>query len=172
MRRGSVVVGILLLAGLVVGIAYWRLTTNPPPVDDGVAAVSPSAKPATPPPNRAESEAEKTRRLVLGTWQDHYKGKRTMILNDDGTGTMVCELSGIQATLFASKLRFDMHWSLEGKILKKRTVSGEPRDKVNLILNMMGNVAEDTIQELTDERLLLLDKDGKTQYDWKRIKPE
>jgi len=165
MRRRSAVFGILLLAFVAGGIVYWRLSTVPPAANDGVASATPATKPA-------DTEQEKNRRQLLGTWQDHYKGKRTMTLNEDGTGTMLCELSGVQATLFASKLRFDMHWSLEGKILKKTTVGGEPSDKVNLILNMMGNTAEDSIQELTDDRLLLLDKDGKTQYDWKRFKPE
>lgn len=95
-----------------------------------------------------------------------------MTLNDDGTGTMLVELSGLQATLLASKLRFDMRWSLVEKILQKQTVGGEPSEKVNLILNTMGNTADDTILELTDDRLLLLDKDGKTKYDWKRVKAD
>lgn len=165
MRRRSAVFGILVIGVVAGGTAYWRLSTVPSSANDGVSG-------ATPATNPGESEEGKTRRQLLGAWQDHYKGKRAMTLNEDGTGTMVCELSGVQAALFASKLRFDMRWSLEGKILKKRTVGGEPSDKVNLILNMMGNVAEETIQELTDDRLLLLDKDGKTKYEWKRIKSE
>jgi hypothetical protein len=164
------VFGVLLLVFVTGGIAYWQLTAappavDPPPVDGGVARATPTTAPA-------ESEEGKTLRRLLGNWQDHYKGKRTMTLKEDGTGTMLCELSGVQATLFAAKLRFDMRWSLDGKILKKTTVGGEPKEKVNLILNMMGNTAAETIQELTDDRLLLLDKDGKTQYDWKRIKAE
>jgi hypothetical protein len=162
MRRQSILLCLLALA-IAGGIAYWRLTAEPPSPSDGFAV-------ATPATNKAETEEEKTRRKLLGVWQDHYQGKRTMTLNEDGTGTMLVELSGFQATLFASKLRFDMRWSLEGKILKKRSVGGEPSNKVNMILNTMGNTAEDTIQELTDDRLLLLDKNGKTQYDWKRIK--
>ena len=46
---------------------------------------------------------------------------------------------------------------------EKTHVKGEPDDKVNLILRMMGNTAEDTILEITEDRLLLLDKDGKTR---------
>jgi len=95
-----------------------------------------------------------------------------MTLNDDGTGTMLVELSGVQAALFASKLRFDMQWSLDGKKLIKKTIGGEPASKVNLILNTMGDTAEDTIVEVTADRLLLLDKDGKTQYDWRRVKSD
>jgi len=43
---------------------------------------------------------------------------------------------------------------------------------VNLVLNMAGNTGEDTILELTDDRLLLLNKDGKTKYNWQRAKKD
>src|SRR5262245_36376898 len=106
MRSRSAVFAILFLAFLAGGFAYWRLTTEPPPGNEDIVSTPPASPvPAT---NRAETEEEKSRHQLLGTWQDHYKGKRTMTLKEDGTGTMRCELSGVQATLFASKLRFDM----------------------------------------------------------------
>jgi hypothetical protein len=37
-----------------------------------------------------------------------------------------------------------------------------------LILKLYGKEAEYTILELTDDRMLLLDSDGKTRYDWRR----
>jgi hypothetical protein len=51
-------------------------------------------------------------------------------------------------------------------------VSGEPADKVNLILNTMGNTSVETVLEVNDEHLLTLDKYGKTKYDWKQVKKE
>lgn len=153
--------GAVLVLGMVLSIAYWKLTA--PPLPDFVPDVTPPAvKPA------AESEEQLLRRRLLGVWQDEYQGKRTMTLTDDGKGTMLVELSGLQATLFAPRLRFDMQWTLNGKKLKKKTVGGEPADRVNLILNTMGNTAEDTILEVSEDRLLLLDKNGSTKYDWKR----
>jgi hypothetical protein len=114
------------------------------------------------------AEDEAMRLQVLGVWEDDYEGKRTMTLNADGTGTMVVELSGAKALLFASELRFDMEWSLaEGK-LTKRTIGGEPSVKVNLILRTMGDTATEPVLEVTEERLVLLDKDGKTRYEWRR----
>jgi hypothetical protein len=172
-RKKGVLLGtaLVLLTG---GILYWRLTSSPPSHADATPPGSNStseAEPAKPGSNpKPETEEQKTRRMLLGVWQDEYKGKRTMKLNEDGTGTMDVQLSGWQATLFASKLHFDMKWSRDGKTLTKRTVRGEPADKVNLILNTMGDTAKDTILELTEDRLLLLDKDGKTKYDWKRPK--
>jgi len=163
---------ILLLLLIVVsgGITYRTITTPPAPQkDDLTDALPPSNSDDGP---KSETPEEKRRRLLLGVWQDEYQGKRTMTLNDDGTGTMVVELTGVQASLFAARLRFDMKWSLNGDKLIKTTVGGEPAKKVNLILKMMGDTAEDTILEITDERLLLLDKDGTTEYDWKRVQQD
>ncbi len=108
------------------------------------------------------------RQLVVGIWEDDYQGHRTMTLNEDGTATMVVELSGMKATLFAARLEFNMQWSLEDGRLKKRTLGGKPEGRVNMILKMMGDRVDEPILELTEDRLLLLDKDGETQYDWRR----
>jgi hypothetical protein len=164
--QSKILMLLILLLGLGGYFVYSRLTLPPPPTK--------ATEPGKPPENvpRKETEEEKARRQVLGVWQDNYQGKRTMTLNEDGTGTMLVELTGLQATLVAPQLRFDMQWTLQGKVLQKRTVGGEPADKVNLILNTMGNTAEDTILEVSADQLLLLDKDGKTHYDWKRIKQD
>jgi hypothetical protein len=164
-KRGVLLVAALAL--LTAGVAYWRLTSSPPSLPDEGGHATPTADVA-----RVETAADGTRRQLLGIWQDHYRGTRTMTLNGDGTGTMLVELAGLQATLFAPRLRFDLRWSLDGKKLTKKTVGGEPADKVNLILNTMGNTAEGTILEVTADRLLLLDKDGKTRYDWKRLRKD
>lgn len=120
------------------------------------------------PPQSADQD-ERFRRLVVGTWEDDYQGKRTMTFKEDGTATMVVELQGAKATLFASRLRFDMKWSVDNGRLKKRTIGGEPSLKVRLILNMMGDRVDEPILELSENRLLLLDRDGKTKYDWRRV---
>ena len=39
-----------------------------------------------------------------------------------------------------------------------------------MILSTMGDHVDEPILELTEDHLLLLDKDGKTKYDWKRVK--
>ena len=39
-------------------------------------------------------------RSMLETWEDDYKGHRTLTLNADGTGTMVVELDGLAANSF------------------------------------------------------------------------
>lgn len=107
-------------------------------------------------------------RQIVGTWQDDYQGQRTMTLRPDGKGTMLVELSGIRARLFAEKLEFEMEWSVEQGRLKKRTIGGQPAVIVQWILKTMGDRVDEPILELTDQRLLLQDQDGKTKYDWRR----
>jgi len=131
-----------------------------------------ASKASDPPPAAPIDPDERFRRLVVGTWQDEYQGKRTMTLREDGKGTMLVELSGMKATLFAPRLRFDMVWSIEGGRLKKRTVGGEPETQVRMVLKMMGDQVDEPILELSSDRLLLLDKDGKTKYDWRRVPSE
>jgi len=121
-------------------------------------------------PSEPDPRDEEFRQLVVGTWEDEYQGKRTMTLEEDGTGTMVVELSGAKAKWFAERLEFEMVWSVEKGRLKKRTLKGKPAVTVNLILKTMGDRVDEPILELTEERLLLLDKDGKTKYDWRRIR--
>jgi hypothetical protein len=94
-----------------------------------------------------------------------------MTLHEDGSGIMIVELSGLQASLFARRLEFNMEWSVEDGRLKKRTIDGQPAGRVNMILKMMGDRVDEPILELTEERLLLLDKDGETRYDWRRTDP-
>jgi hypothetical protein len=127
----------------------------------------------------AQEEASKTpkedqdalyRKQIIGTWEDEYQGKRTMKVKADGTATMIVELSGIKAALYASRLEFDMVWSIENGRLKKRTTGGRPAGRVNFVLKMMGDRVDEPILELTSERLLLLDANGKTKYDWRRVK--
>src|SRR4051812_212729 len=103
MRCRSAIFGMLLL--LPSGIACMNLTNDRrkdevPPRKDPVSNAIPAAADTI------------DRRKLLGTWQDHYQGTRTMTLKDDGTATMVVELKGIQANLMAPKLTFDMRWTL------------------------------------------------------------
>jgi hypothetical protein len=119
-------------------------------------------------PTGAHDSNARCRAKVLGEWEDDYQGKRHLTVNDDGTGTMVVDLDGIGKKLFAARLAFDLEWSVaDGRIVMK-TLGGEPKAKVQLVLKLYGSEADYKILELTDERMLLLDADGKTKYDWRR----
>ena len=166
MTRRKLILPLLIVASF----CAWRWAVSPVHLTDAI----PRSQLSTTPTEMGETETEeqRRRRLIVGTWQDDYQGKRTMTLNADGTGTMNVELSGAKATLFAAELHFEMIWSLDGDKLKKTTTGGKPEKKVNLVLKMMGDTAIDTIVEISDDRLLLLDKDGETKYDWRRVEAD
>ena len=156
-RRWPIVLAIaVILIGCLTGIVLWNRSAS------DKFALQMSRTPVDP--------DARNRELVVGTWGDEYQGKRTMTLNADGTGTMIVELTGWRAALSAPRLKFNMKWSLQGGHLKKQTISGEPEAQVKVILNVMGDHVDEPILELTENRLLLLDKDGKTKYDWNRVK--
>ena len=157
-RPWRIVFGALVvLLGCVVGLLLWNRSAS-----KKFAQEMAQSQPFDP--------DARYRSLVLGTWADEYQGKRTMTLNEDGTGTMIVELSGWRAALSAARLKFNMKWSVEGGHLKKQTISGEPETQVKMILSTMGDHVDEPILELTGDRLLLLDQDGKTKYDWKRAR--
>ncbi len=150
-------VAVVILIGCVVGLVLWNRSAS-----EKFAQQMAQPQPADP--------DARQRNLVVGTWKDEYQGKRTMTLNEDGTGTMIVELSGWRAALSASRLKFNMKWSLKDGRLKEQTISGEPETQVKMILSTMGDHVDEPILELTEDRLLLLDGDGKTKYDWRRVK--
>lgn len=105
---------------------------------------------------------------IAGEWEDEYQGIRHLKVAGDGTGKMIVDLDGIGKKLFAPRLSFDIEWSLADGYVTLKTLGGEPKSKVQLVLKLYGNEASYKILELTSDRMLLLDGDGKTQYDWRR----
>ncbi len=161
-RRWPVVIAVavavaVILVGCVAGLVLWNRSAS-----EKFTQQMAQSQPADPDAH--------SRTLVVGTWADEYQGKRTMTLNEDGSGTMIVQLTGWRAALSAPRLKFNMKWSVAGGHLKKQTISGEPETQVKMILSTMGDHVDEPILELTEDRLLLLDKDGKTKYDWKRVR--
>ena len=160
--RGRVVLaalGLLMFATGLIGWAVLRDGQNDPV----------SASPALAPPVATLDPDERLRQKVIGVWTDNYQGKRTMTLSEDGTGTIVAELTGLTATLYADRLRFDIQWHVQDGCLIKQTTGGEPASKVALVLKVMGDRAEEPIQDVSDGLLILLDQNGTTTYNWTRV---
>ena len=163
-RMGYGLLATALAAICAAALAWWNASTPGPAALPVGATTAPTSSEAS------SAEDQRRRALLLGVWEDDYHGRRTMTLRDDQTATMLVELSGMEARLFTARLRFDMTWSLAGDRLRKRTTGGEPADKVDFVLKMMGDTAEDTLVELDDEKLVLRDADGKTVYRWRRAR--
>jgi hypothetical protein len=115
-----------------------------------------------------QTAADRHRQAILGKWADEYRGKRHLTVREDGTGTMVVEPDGIGKRLFAAELTIELEWTIDDEHVSLKMIRGEPKSKVQLILKLYGQEAEYKILELTAERMLLLDPDGKTSYDWHR----
>jgi hypothetical protein len=128
------------------------------PTDQGVTA----------PPTLANPD-QQYRELAIGTWQDFYHGKRTLILRPDGTATMIVELSGLKARLFTPRLQLDIVWSIEGGKMHRRTVGGVPADKVEFVNRRAGVAVAEPIVELTPSRMVLRDQNGSPDYHWQRV---
>lgn len=165
-RKHRTLVAAVALAIILIGTAAFAAEGKGPPQAGGTRP-EPAAKSRTKAPTSKDKEF---RKLVLGTWQDNYEGKRTLTLREDGTGTMIVELSGLKAKLVAPRLQFDMEWSITNGRLKKHSLGGKPATQVSMILKTMGDTVDEPILELSKDRLLLLDGDGKTKYDWRRAK--
>jgi len=159
-----VAVGVVLTLVAVETVGRWT-SVRPLPTAPAASSAERDSRSITP---EDLAPDDRFRRQVVGAWEDDYQGKRTMILLEDGTGTMLVELSGWRAALSAPRLRFDMVWSVEQGRLKKRTIGGEPEAQVALILKTMGDRVDEPILELTEDRLVLLDRDGATRYHWRR----
>lgn len=133
------------------------------------AAMGRTAKAKAAATTTAPSDAE-FRRLVLGTWQDDYQGRRMLTVRDDGTATMLVEFDGWKARMFTPWLRIQTTWSIVNGHFNRTITGGEPSDKVDFVRKRVGDDASDTIVAITDNRMSLVDQDGSTRYQWQRVK--
>ena len=173
---GVRIVKFLAVLAVMVGIGLVVWFARPNRSDDSAdklpqktASASSDRKPDEETESPIDPAAEQ-RRLLVGVWEDDYKGKRVLTVRNDGTATMIVELSGLIA-LFAAKLQFEETWTIDDGHLTMKVTSGEPAARVNLILKTMGDSTRQRILELTESRLRLLDENGETEYDWRRIEP-
>jgi hypothetical protein len=148
--------------GRIVTASASRLTDAAGDAQDN-ANVSPESGPQT--------SDERFRSAILGVWEDEYRGKRHLTVRDDGTGTMLVEPDGIGKRLLAAELKFELEWTVTDGRVTMTMIRGEPKSKVQLILKLYGQEAEYRILEMTDDRMQLMDPDGKTRYDWRRPGP-
>jgi hypothetical protein len=169
-----VFIAILLLAAAVTAILQIDPSSEPVPAAIGgrrgktsLAAVPANASPRNSHVLITDDEAQQ---LVVGVWHDDYQGQRTLTVRPDGTATMVVQFDGWKARLFTPRLQIETTWAIEAGRFNRRTVGGEPADKVEFVKNRVGDTASDKIVRVTADRMLLIDQDGQTQYDWRRLR--
>jgi hypothetical protein len=108
--------------------------------------------------------------LVVGTWQDDFQGQRTLTVRPDGTATMLVVFDGWKARLFTPRLQIETTWTIDEGRFNRQTIGGEPADKVQFVKERVGDRASDKIVKLSADRMVLLDQDGQTRYDWRRVR--
>ncbi len=157
----------VLATAAILGLAFWA----------ALQSYSPGLVPAAMP--RAAtgyaSHTTQTRNpqihdLIVGTWQDDYQGKRTLTVRPDGTATMVVDFDGWKARMFTPRLRIETTWTIDEGHFHRQTVGGEPADKVEFVKRRVGDRASDTIVKVTADRMVLIDRDGETRYNWRRVR--
>jgi hypothetical protein len=169
-----VFIAILLLAAAVTAIL--KIDSSSQRVPAAFGGRRGNASPAThlasasPRNGHVPTTDDEARQLVVGIWQDNYQGQRTLTVRSDGTATMVVEFDGWKARLFTPRLQIETTWAIEAGRFNRRTVGGEPADKVEFVKNRVGDTASDKIVRVAADRMLLIDQDGQTQYDWRRLR--
>jgi hypothetical protein len=173
-RLTRILVAALLLAAAVT--AVLRLESPSKPVPAAIASrraktLLPSGTAAAPSRQRAAAMSDdEAKQLLIGVWADDYQGQRTLTVRPDGTATMVVQFDGWKARLFTPRLQIETSWTVDAGRFNRQTVGGEPADKVEFVKNRVGDRASDRIVKVTADRMLLVDQDGETQYDWRRLR--
>ena len=165
----------LPLFGLVIApiplIFLLSANSDQPPSRLNLASISPAVEEAaTDLPAEAPAPVTVQQRM-LGVWEDDYQGHRILKLKDDGTGSMVVELSGAAASLFADSLSFNQEWVFDEdqQLITMTAIDGEPATKVNLVLRIYGREATYKVEEVTDKLLILIDQADQKRYEWRRF---
>ena len=150
-------------------MAIWALVRTPPD-GDLTAAIGGKKRTAAKAASVQPPAADAANKLVLGTWEDDYQGSRTLTVRPDGTATMEIEFDGWKARMFTRRLTIETTWTIDDGHFNRQTVGGEPVDKVEFVKRRVGDRASDKIVKLTADRMILIDQDGETRYEWRRVK--
>lgn len=184
---------LFLLGGFLVagtaGSAFFMLPDETPtttvsstismPWDDQVICLAPEplpkkvrvSKPDKTPVESVDPEAARLSKLIVGSWQQEFYGKRTLTVNVDGTAKMTILPSGVFAFGFGPKIDLTMFWSVKDGHLDYGVNGGTPADKVKLAATTWGDHWVEKIVTLDENKLDLLSVDGSSHSIWERVAP-
>ena len=110
------------------------------------------------------------RAAMIGVWEDDYQGHRVLTLVEDGSGVMVVEPAGLASVTFAPKLTFTEKWTVSDGTVRMDAIGGQPAIAVQMILKLYGSSATFRIEDVTTERMILIDLADNTRFEWRRLK--
>ena len=157
----------VLATGAMLGLAFWAALRFSSP-EMAPAAMPRSTMAAT--ASATGPQTSQVHKLMVGTWQDDYQGQRTLTVRPDGTATMTVVFDGWKARMFTPRLRIETTWTVEDGRFRRQTIGGEPADKVEFVKRRVGDRASDKIVKVTADRMVLIDQDGETRYNWRRVR--
>lgn len=189
---------LLILSALILaGIAWWpkhgsegsgRDRTNsaatiPLQFVSTLAPIGPVGKSSSSEPKRrsskngseneiSETDDERFKKLIVGSWQKYQHGNRTLTINEDGTADLIVEPDGVWKYLLGDRMQIDIEWKIEeGRAIFLMT-GGTPSGKVDVARKMFGDKRDRPIVELTKDRFVLLDEEDDEEDVWTRIEDE
>ncbi len=121
--------------------------------------------------NLKEMNTEQVKQLVTGFWSSKYYGIRHLVIREDGTATIYYQPNMLAQFLMGGQLTIHYEWEYDREktqVVFKAT-EGYPQKSYEYVLNKWGANQRQTVLEATDQNLLLLDGDEKTEHDWRRI---
>ncbi|MCA9041936.1 MAG: hypothetical protein KDA65_16395 [Planctomycetaceae bacterium] len=113
---------------------------------------------------------DELKQKLRGTWSRQEEVKQTLVLQDDGTGTLTVEIDSVIAALFGDKVVMQINWTVEKGRAIFTSLSGEPEMAFNYIKENYGTKRDRKIDSLDEQTLVLLDDlDDNSRSHWKRI---
>lgn len=109
------------------------------------------------------------KKKVVGFWEDNHHGKRYLTINSDGSGQMFCRMKGVAAFMVGNEFQLNIKWNIIDGYAVFETVGGSPNSSVSAVNSLWGAKQKQKILDLSKDQVQLLDMDGETIYNWKRI---
>jgi len=109
---------------------------------------------------------------LVGRWQDSFFGKRTLILNADGSARMILDLDFAGQLLYGRSLEFDMTWSIDGAKVTIELLEGRPAKSAQAAMKTWGNRYEYLLDCVEDHQIEMRSSDGMMNHVLRRIPAE
>ena len=129
------------------------------PQEEGISALTSESEPAATGEATAESD-ETLKSKLKGIWTQQKDVKQTLVLEEDGTGTLTVEVDSLIAAVLGNKVVMRIQWTVEKGRAVFTSLSGEPEMAFNYIKENYGTKRDRKIDSLDDNTLVLLDDQG------------
>jgi hypothetical protein len=152
-------------AGLLTRSAYAHSSPAADDVEEACAACAGDSPAAS-----RSAHASNCIQPLLGTWELHDKGLRTITVNPDGTATMDVKIDNIARFIYGRRLSMDLEWTMSDGVLSYSIVGGNPDRTVGRVINNFGRDFQYRIVGIRDDAIELEDvADPGTVYEWASV---